>query len=67
MNDVYLIYDYDTVNEETRYSTNVSTHGFLQDRIVYGIHGGPMAGQIQLPNRDFSMYSTRCNLAVLSA
>jgi phenolic acid decarboxylase len=52
--DTHLIYDYDAANPETgkpekwRYEMWFFSH----NRIVYAIHGGPMAGRLNYQVRD---------------
>ncbi|KAH9807334.1 phenol acid carboxylase [Teratosphaeria destructans] len=45
--DVHLLYDYDAVNEKTgeHEKWRYEMWFFSKDRIVYAIHGGPMAGR----------------------
>ena len=45
--DLHLIYDYDAVNPDgTPTKWRYETWFFSSDRIIYAIHGGPMAGRL---------------------
>lgn len=55
MNDLHLIYDYDAQNVETGEAETwrYEMWFFSSSRIVYAIHGGPMAGRINFQTASF--------------